>query len=84
VPCTSHADQWDRVIDSVEQNHPSYVAELMRSDELEKVIEQRVQSCLWCLVRAQELLPKHDRSVHDEMRCQALEDVNRIERMRRR
>jgi hypothetical protein len=35
MPSISHSDLWDRVIDDLEQNHPRYLAELLRNGDLD-------------------------------------------------
>jgi hypothetical protein len=69
-------DLWCRVIDSLEQNHPQYLAELLRNGDLEKVVRSRAHTYGVALSQIQRAYPNENQAVHEERLNHALWEVN--------
>jgi hypothetical protein len=72
----SDDDLANRVLDNIEQMHPQYLAKLLRSGELGKVIEQRVDWYKRTMARLREALPNEPYEALDDRARDCLGGMN--------
>lgn len=73
-PLSQNEELANRAIDSMEQNHPQYLADLLQSNSLEKVLQQKVSWYKNLMTKLQ--LSGNDQESLDELASPMLGSVN--------